>query len=223
MTILTETVSWAQAKAVTPDGTMVVGSSWEVPNEPWHSAVAAAWRWNGSIWEEELLWALPGTASPNGVAVARDVTADGSMVVGYNQFSSPFDATGFIWTAASGIIDIEDFLTDHGIALDPDYDILDLTGVTDDGSRMVGIGQSLLPPYDYSSFIIDVCRSTEGGHDGDGDGDVDARDFGLLQQCFTGSDAGPLSSGCAPFDTDCDLDVDLTDYAEFLKAVTGPQ
>ncbi|MCP4249405.1 MAG: hypothetical protein GY778_20375 [bacterium] len=221
-TTLTQTVGFADAAAVTPDGTMIVGSSWEVPNQPWHPTQAAAWRWNGSTWDEELLGALPGTTAPFGLAVGNDVTSDGSLVIGYNRRSGPTDATGFMWTAATGIIDVRDYLADHGVVVDPEYDIRTLTAITDDGTRMVGIGQQLVAPFAETSFIIDVCRSTDTGHDGDEDGDVDLGDLALLQQCFTDAGAGTIPPGCAPFDTDCDLDVDLMDYTVFATNLNGP-
>ncbi|MCP4249406.1 MAG: hypothetical protein GY778_20380 [bacterium] len=222
-TILTDVIVNGQADAVTPDGTMVVGMSIELPYQPWYTREAAIWRWTGTIWEEELLGNLPGTNGPYGYSIAGDVTADGSMVVGYNRLTDPWNATGFIWTESDGLVDVEQFLIDHGIVVDPDFDLRSLSAVTDDGTIMVGTGQQVVEPYDYKSFIIGVCAANADGHDGDEDGDIDLGDLALLQRCFTDAGAGAVPPGCAPFDTDCDLDVDLTDYADFASGFNGPQ
>jgi uncharacterized membrane protein len=153
-TVLTETEAFSQASAVTPDGSMIGGQSYDAPVL---LSVAAVWRWNGSTWNEQQLGALPGTShSAFGLAIVRDMTADGSMVVGYNQFSNPSDATGFMWTEETGLVDVEDFLVDNGVVLDPMLNILTLTGVSDDGTTMVGIGQDVFFPFSNRSFIIRI-------------------------------------------------------------------
>jgi hypothetical protein len=74
-----------------------------------------------------------------------------------------------------------------------------------------------------------ACHSPFG--DADDDGDVDSADFGLFQLCFTGSDMESTAPGCACFTvpnwngvsyTAADSDVDMDDYAEFVKCMTGP-
>ncbi len=175
-TTLTQTFGFAEAVAVTSDGTMIVGSSWEEPNQPWYPTVASAWRWNGSAWVEEILGALPGTTAPFGLAQAYDVSADGSMVVGYNRYSGPTHATGFIWTAETGIIDVEDFLIDNGITLDPNFDIRTLMAVSDDGTILVGSGHDLLEPYLARSFIITIPEACALLGDLNQDGLVDGGD-----------------------------------------------
>jgi len=151
-TILSTDDWFCEATAVTPDGSLVLGYTYDEVGA--QRRVAAAWRWTGSIWREELLGILPGSHVEWGLASPNDVTADGSLVVGYNRFSDPSNATGFIWTAETGMIDVEDFLVDNGITLDPWFNIQTLTGVSDDGTVMIGIGQEIMPPFIYKSFII---------------------------------------------------------------------
>ncbi|MFQ5424217.1 MAG: hypothetical protein ACE5F9_09590 [Phycisphaerae bacterium] len=176
-TTLTQTVGFAEADAVTPDGTMIVGSSWRIPHQPWHPTMAAAWRWNGASWVEEILGFLPGTAAPFGLAVGSDVTADGSMVVGFNRFSGPTDATGFIWTAATGIMDVEDFLLNNGVTPDPNFDIRTISAVSDDGTVLVGSGQDLVAPFRARSFLITVPAPCSLLGDINQDGQLDGRDI----------------------------------------------
>lgn len=60
----------------------------------------------------------------------------------------------------------------------------------------------------------------EASGDYDSDGDVDAHDFEIFEECFLGTahDAGP---GCRFADFDADNDVDLLDYAAFQLTFTG--
>lgn len=63
------------------------------------------------------------------------------------------------------------------------------------------------------------------GGDGDfnGDANTDFADFAAFQRCFTGSDVGPPPIGCQLFNFDCDWDVDLDDFAEFMNWFGAPQ
>jgi uncharacterized membrane protein len=214
-TILAEHEVFLQASAVNPDGTIVVGVSYE-PDV--NQQVAAAWRWDGTDWVEEKLGSLPGTSAGVGYAIPFDLTANGNRIIGYNLFTDPFNATGFLWSEDTGIIDVEDYLVDHGIEIDPGFNIQSLAGVSDDGRIMVGLGQDTSVPFETRSFLITCIADS----DGNADGHVDLQDVALLQQCFTGPGAGGTPDGCEPFDMDCDFDVDATDYAFFADAMTGP-
>lgn len=56
----------------------------------------------------------------------------------------------------------------------------------------------------------------------DGDGDVDADDFGILQACLTGRDVPQTNPACLPARLDADSDVDEDDVAAFLQCLSGP-
>ncbi len=153
LTILCANDEWGAGEAVTPDGMIVVGFQ---RNEATSTRTAAMWRWDGAGWgPTEYLGVLPGTVPDAGIVKAEAVSADGSVVVGYCSYAGdPFYATGFLWTEATGIIDIEDFLIDNGIPLDPDFDIKSLHGVSADGTVILGVGDRLVPPYGRRSFLI---------------------------------------------------------------------
>jgi hypothetical protein len=225
LTRLAEVEGFCEAAAVTPDGTMVVGNTWPDLIQPWHTSIAAAWRWNSStsMWNQEILGSLPGTTAPFGLAIAADLTADGTMVVGYNRFSGPTSSTGFVWTEVTGIIDVEEFLTVRGIALDSKFDIRSLDGVSDDGSVLVGTGQQTVEPYYQMSFLIRLCNGSALAGDGNEDGVIDLPDIAQLQQGFTGPDAGLIPVGYAAFDADCDVDVDIEDVDGIALNYGGPQ
>jgi len=157
LTTLNDNDGFAEACTVNPDGTIVAGYAF---NDSTQIGQATAWYWNGNGWDEQDLGYLPGTAPGWGTVLVNDMTPDGSIMVGYNRFSNPFYATGFIWTASTGLVDVEDFLTDNGVILDPSFDLRTLTGISDDGSVMVGVGQDVNYPYYNRSFIIRIGGAT---------------------------------------------------------------
>jgi hypothetical protein len=109
----------------------------------------------------------------------------------------------------------------------------------------VGSGPTLtlqnVQPGDHGARIhcvaTDVCGTTvsdtvalivgqgETPEDGDGDCDVDVRDYAEFQRCFTGSSPpAPPSGACATvFDRDADDDIDGDDFALYAQALAGPQ
>ncbi|MCA9728868.1 MAG: DUF362 domain-containing protein, partial [Candidatus Eisenbacteria bacterium] len=59
------------------------------------------------------------------------------------------------------------------------------------------------------------------GGDFDRDGAVDESDLSQFDDCFTGSDGGPIGPGCGPADFDLDDDVDCVDWDYFQAVWTG--
>ena len=115
----------AHAYGATPDGTTLVGSvDLELGAVPPRAA-----RWIGNAAPTFLAGAPLGLPS-----VARDVTADGGMIVGDRH------GHAFVWTPAGGMRDLRRLLEELG---------LDLTGwtlgpafaVSDDGSVVAGTGK----------------------------------------------------------------------------------
>ncbi len=150
-TILSTPGGFTEAAAVNPAGTIAVGQGYNDSTDDHH---AAAWRWNGSVWEEELLGFLPGTHPYAGTVMANDLTPEGRLIIGYNAFDYA-QATGFIWTEETGMVDVEDLLIDNGVTPEPMFDIRSLTAVSDDGT-VVGIGQDMVPPYTIRSFMVHI-------------------------------------------------------------------
>jgi probable HAF family extracellular repeat protein len=111
----------SDAMAVTPDGTIVVGSS---ENEAGYG--------------EAFLWTEGGGMIGLGVigngSSAEAVSADGSVVVG--QADDP----AFIWTAELGMRNLENALVnEYGLDL-TGWGLVNATGVSADGTRIVGWG-----------------------------------------------------------------------------------
>ncbi|MBO6512641.1 MAG: hypothetical protein JJ974_01580 [Phycisphaerales bacterium] len=151
LTRLSAQEGFTTADYVNPDGTIIGGNTYR----PIFDYVQATlWHKNGNSWDEQILGVLPGTVGPRGLATVRSMTPDGSKVVGFNVFNPTSPATGFIWTAEDGMIDVKDFLDDQGIDVPSDMIILDLTAISDDGTIMAGIAVSALDGISPIGFRI---------------------------------------------------------------------
>jgi len=143
-----------EAKAVTPSGDVIVGYA----KDP-VSGIRAATKWTrtgGVFGFSQVLGWVDGT-SQFGNNIPFGVSADGSVVVGYCTFDGdPFSTTGFIWTAETGVQDINVFLADNGVLVDPNFTIRSLTAVTPDGTQIFGDGSMLTPPFTRKGFRITV-------------------------------------------------------------------
>ncbi|MBU0743526.1 hypothetical protein KKG45_08060 [bacterium] len=156
-TILTDTEAFCNAYGVSADGLTVYGVSLDTSIM---TRVAAIWRKEGGVWKEELLGALPGTSPDQGQAYLSAATADGRMAVGYSSLYFG-ESTGIIWTRDTGLVDVEDFLEDNGVTLDPWFDFQSLTCVSADGSIMAGVGQEMVFPFPAKGFIIHTGFTTD--------------------------------------------------------------
>jgi len=150
MTILNASPILCEASVANDAGTILVGQTY---SDSLSHRVATVWRWNDSGWDEDVLGALPGTFANYGTVYPHDITADGSMIVGYNAFDWS-QSTGFIWTEEAGMVDVEDYLSDNGVTVPTSFNIRVLTGMSDDGTVMVGGGSDTYPPYSNRWFII---------------------------------------------------------------------
>ena len=142
----------SELTTVNADGT-IVGGNWRGPGDPVRQA--AIWRLTGSDWVRQDLGVLPGTAPDTPGAIVSDLSADGSIAVGFNRFdnSSFNNTTGFFWSAATGMISANQLITNLGLTLPPDLQILDLTSVSPDGSTIAGIGVDAVG---FQSFLINI-------------------------------------------------------------------
>lgn len=124
-----------RANAVSADGSVVAGTC-AFDGDPAYSEV---FRWTDS-----------GGMLSLGRGEARDMSADGSIVVGVGDGS--FGA--FIWDEQDGIRSIKDLLeTDFGFNLNGWY-LLDATAISLDGLTIVGYGEN--PSGDLEAWIATV-------------------------------------------------------------------
>jgi hypothetical protein len=143
--------SFHEAGCVNDDGTIVGGDTFD---ELTGLVSGALWRWNGSSWDEEIIGTLPGHTATFGLTTVHDMTPDGNFVVGYDRRSNPGDATGFVWTPATGIMSAADFMSDLGLEIPAGFVIRDLTAVSDDGRTIAGFFEQFTPPFGVRSFLI---------------------------------------------------------------------
>lgn len=151
--ILAVTKAFCEAAAVTPDGNIIVGQTY---NESRDQRAAALWLNSDFGWVQEWLGTLPGTIGGYGQAMALDLTDDGHTIVGFNSFN-PNRSTGFIWTLEDGLSDVHVYLADHGVTLPEGFRINSVTGISGDGSFMTGFGEdTTFWPHQTRSFLICV-------------------------------------------------------------------
>ncbi len=157
--LATTTVVDCQVSAVNADGAIVAGSLYD-PDIA--TRTAALWTQTGGTYNYQNLGVLPGTVPNNGSATPDDISADGSIVVGFNRYSNQFsnDGTGFYWSAATGMISADQLFANLGLTVPSGLQLLELTTVSPDGKTIGGIGLDLTGGTGYQSFIISVPEPT---------------------------------------------------------------
>ena len=149
-----------EARAVNTYGNIVLGHQ----NDPiTNMRQAAMWKRNGGTWSAtQLLGYLPGTEPSYGLNTCYGASADGNVVVGYCSYGGdPFGTTGFVWTPGTGIVEVNEFLANHGILPDPSFTIQALTGVSPDGRLLLGYGQDVVAPFTTRAFMIRLDSPTD--------------------------------------------------------------
>ena len=190
----TETV---RARAVSANGRFVVGG------RSGGTPVGSAYRWSDLGIVD--LGALPGDFRG---ALAEDVSADGSVVVGSTtiRVGSSLPSTAFVWTEASGTLSIEGVLVDcFGVPLDG-IELRNAVAISSNGKVIAieGVDASGRP----AAFIVTLpiaCRV-----DLDGDGVLTLFDFLLFQNFFDSDDRAA--------DFDCDGELTVFDFLAFQNA-----
>jgi uncharacterized membrane protein len=142
-----------ECRAVNASGGIITGFASDPVS---HQRAAAMWKRTNGIWgPTQILGWVDGSEPWNGINIASAVSYDGSIVVGYCSFDgTPFGTTGLVWTAATGVIDVNEFLANNGVLVDPNFSIQNMTAVTPDGRQLFGYGQMLTPPYTTRAFRI---------------------------------------------------------------------
>lgn len=135
-------------------GTTVVGNIWSPTSNINHAAI---WRFTGGSWVIQEIGSLPGTQPFSGSAFASDISADGSMVVGFNRFTNgPNQTTGFVWTQATGIVSADQFLASLGLSLPANMRVVDFTSISADGFTIGGTAFNTVSGVGNESFIISI-------------------------------------------------------------------
>lgn len=130
------------ANEISADGSVIVGGS---NTGTANDRVAFRWTQSGGM---VGLGDLPG-GSVN--SQATDVSADGSVVVGISDSGVP---DSFVWTAASGMLNLRDVLAAGGATGFENWTSLYVNGISGDGSTVVGYGRN--PNGQDEAFVANI-------------------------------------------------------------------
>jgi hypothetical protein len=147
------TAGTGEGRFATASGDIISGFSVD-PVSGFHAATM--WkRTNGVFGPPQILGWVDGSDPTAGQNIASAVSYDGSIAIGYCSFDgTPFSTTGLVWTAATGVIDVNEYLANEGVLVDPNFTIQSMTTMTPDGRQLFGYGQMLTPPYTRRAFRI---------------------------------------------------------------------
>ncbi len=138
----------SEAQDVSATGEWVVG-------EGNFSTLDQAWRWNAATGVEPLGILNPSGFLPRGSATA--ISDDGSVIVGYErEFGSfPTGGIGFIWTAATGMMNLNDYLDSLSIDRQGFNASLPLS-ISGDGRTIGGAGIASGSLFGGEGFVVTI-------------------------------------------------------------------
>jgi probable HAF family extracellular repeat protein len=139
---LPATNSESFANEISADGSVIVGGS---NSGAANDFVAFRWTQSGGM---VGLGDLPGGSVRSS---AYDVSADGSVVVGTSDSGIP---DSFVWTAASGMLNLRDVLAARGATGFENWTSLYAFGISGDGSTVVGYGRN--PNGQDEAFVANI-------------------------------------------------------------------
>lgn len=126
---------YSYAQEMSDDGSVIVGYAQTAADVDIRYMYAHAFRWSvGADGVNGTMTDL-GTFGGN-FSYANDVNADGTVVVGFAEDASQTNR-GFRWTSEDGMITVEQWLRNNGVAIDDGF-TSDAQKVSDDGNVVVG-------------------------------------------------------------------------------------
>jgi uncharacterized membrane protein len=189
----------SRAVAISDDGNVIVGSSRSL--ESGNGMQACMWVGGG---KPQGLGDLSGGAFQS---MALAVSGDGTTVVGRayvdgpcGPFGCPSAPRAFVWSTTSGMQSVQSALEGAGVSL-PGWTLTEATGVSRDGSVVVGTGTN--PSGSIEGWMAVIPWVTCAA-DCNGDGLLNLTDFGCFQTRFALGD---------PY-ADCNTD-GVTNLADF--------
>ena len=158
---------------------------------------AALWAFDGANWNRTDIGYLPGTDEFDHAASIFGISADGTVAVGFNRSGfGPFaDYNGTLYTE-TGLVDVELWLTDNGVDF-AGIDIRAMTGVSDDGTTLVGWGYQ--NGFNLASFRIIIAAACAA--DFNGDGEVDTLDVLAFLNAWSAGDPSADFNGDGAINT----------------------
>lgn len=145
-------------RAMTPDGATIVG--WSAPTPGGTPANQRAFVWT----QADGMAALPSVfgAPSNWISEATAVSADGSIITGFERVPGDNEQFAVIWDAQRGAINLQLFLEGQGVFLEG-YELISATGVSGDGRTIVGVARDkggLLEAFVVTIPAPGVCMMT---------------------------------------------------------------
>jgi hypothetical protein len=142
-----------EARVVSQNGNFIAGfASDPVSNQ----RAAVMWKRTAGVFgPTQLLGWIDGSEPGYGKTIPYGVSEDGRIVIGWaSYYGDPFDVTGFVWTEETGVVDVNTFLANNGVFVDPNFSIKGLSAMTPDGTQIFGYGQNLVAPFTKRAFKI---------------------------------------------------------------------
>jgi len=167
--------------AVSSDGSVVVGFGLT-------PASAHAFRWTAIDGMQDL-GTLPGGDQSRALAIS----ADGTVIGGYSDTGLGTSARAVFWTEDLGIVDLQDYLSTLGTAGLEDWLIVQVNGISANGSAMTGRGFFNGQPRGWIVTGITYAPTPCPG-DVNGDGSTNISDFNILASQF-GQSVAPNTGG----------------------------
>jgi hypothetical protein len=141
-------------ECVTPDGSIVGGGTLQFDGTYWRRP-AAYWTWNGDGWDEHVIGMLPFTSPVYGFATTLAMSNDGSVMGGIHDYGFR-DYAGWLWTAQTGMLKVEDWLAYHGVSLTDPFQVEAISAISDNGRVIIGYGFDTVAPYMPRTFRITI-------------------------------------------------------------------
>ena len=179
-----------QAQAVNGDGSVIVGYAWD---PALITRVATLWTWNGASYDINHVGYLPGTIFNRGFSYFMAVSNDGKIAGGTNQYTNNPGGTvdGIIWTQATGLIKITDYITSLGLTIPENVaQIPEVAAISPDGLTITCI--AMTTDVGYQSLVIKLPPPCPA--DTNGDGVINTLDLGTLLSHF-GQSVTPSTNG----------------------------
>jgi hypothetical protein len=145
------------AGLISANGSVIVGGAFYNYNanagEPTNEPQAFRWTDTGGM-------AILGSTTAFTSSGATGMSADGSVIVGQMTFNTATQCNlvePFVWTQATGMVDITSLLTSHGVDL-TGWRLDDILGISPDGHTIIGVGYG--PTHVVETWIATIPEPT---------------------------------------------------------------
>ncbi len=213
-----------------------------------NAGAAYVFRWNGGGWVQEAKLSPSDAAAGDQFGIAVGISGSHAVVGAWQDANAGrntgaaylFERKGLFWTERGKLMPpVPAALDEFGfsVAFGGFFAIAGVPGDDGEGTRSGSarvFGAAGDCNRNGSPDVCDILEGTALDHNNDGipddcpgrgdftlDGEVDLRDFAMLQNCFKGS-ATLFAPPCVICDVEPDDDVDLMDFKQFQAMFSSP-